>query len=190
MEESYEQHLLRQREEKDEFFANDPHSPIAPDQRKENFPGLQYFPPDFEYRFVLPLHKHEERTEIVVETTTEGEQSYLRWGEFRLEIDDHSITLQAYKSDPDASHLWVPFRDETNGEQTYGAGRYLDLSYEDDQHPSGEWVLDFNRAYNPTCAYNEAYECPLIPMENWLDVAISAGEQTYPLDPVSVEHHH
>ena len=172
------------RERKDEYFGEDPHSPIPPDER-ESFDGLAYYPPDDEYRFLLPLHEHDEKEAITVATSTDGEQTYLRWGEFRFSADGEEVTIQAYKSDPDDERLWVPFRDETSGEETYGAGRYLDL--EPEAHRVGEeaggdgaeWVLDFNQAYNPTCAYSDRYECPLPPVENWLDVAIEAGERSY-----------
>ena len=76
----------------------------------------------------------------------------------------------------------MPFRDETSGETTYGAGRYLDLEPETHRVDDG-WILDFNAAYNPTCAYNHTYECPMIPPENWLDVHIEAGEQEFPGEP-------
>ena len=175
-----------QRERKDEYFGGDPHSPIPPDER-EAFDGLDYYPPDEDYRFVLPLDEHDEKEEVTVGTSTDGEQTYLRWGEFSFEVDGEGTSLQAYKSDPDDDRLWVPFRDATSGEATYGAGRYLDLEPEHHRVGSGgegggdteEWVLDFNQAYNPTCAYSDRYECPLPPTENWLDVPIEAGEKAY-----------
>ena len=185
MTDQYRQHVNNQREQKEQYFASSEHSPIPPESRGEGFPGLAYFEPDPDYQFELPLHRHEEVESIRVGTTTEGEREYLRWGEFRFVIDGEQYTLQAYKSQPDEPRLWVPFRDETNDEETYGAGRYLDLEEEHHQTADGTWVLDFNFAYNPTCAYNEAYECPLIPMENWLDVRIEAGEKKYPGEPVT-----
>ena len=75
---------------------------------------------------------------------------------------------------------WVPFRDKTSGKETYGAGRYLDLEPERQRTAEGKWILDLNRAYNPWCAYSEAYTCPFIPPENWLEVPIRAGEKRYP----------
>jgi len=105
----------------------------------------------------------------------------LRWGEFRFKIGDKACTLQAYKSDPNEERLFVPFRDETSGKETYGAGRYLDL---DDEHhctTDGKWILDFNCAYNPWCAYSDAYACPFVDPENWLKVAVRAGEKKYSL---------
>lgn len=176
--------LLAHRERKDEYFGDDAHSPIPPEERDE-FDGLDYFPPEDEYRFVLPLHEHQEKEPVTVATSTEGERTYLRWGEFRFSVDGQDVTIQAYKAHPEEDRLWVPFRDETSGDETYGTGRYLDL--EPEAHRVGErrdggddeWVLDFNQAYNPTCAYDDRYECPLPPMENWLDVPIEAGERSY-----------
>jgi uncharacterized protein (DUF1684 family) len=77
--------------------------------------------------------------------------------------------------------LFILFKDATSGKETYGAGRYLDLEAERDHTPDGRWILDFNRAYNPWCVYSKDYTCPLVPRENWLEVAIPAGEKDYPL---------
>ncbi|WP_126664281.1 DUF1684 domain-containing protein [Haloterrigena salifodinae] len=167
-----------QREGKDRYFGGDPHSPIPPDER-ESFDGLEYYPIDKEYRFELPLHEYDDPEPVTVGTSTDGEREYLRWGEFRFTVGGEDVALQAYKANPDDERLWVPFRDATSGDETYGAGRYLDL--EDDAHRTddGNWILDFNEAYNPTCAYSDQYECPLPPTANWLDVPIEAGEKTY-----------
>jgi len=176
------------RREKTEYMRNSPRSPLPPELRDADFPGLEYFDPDPEYRFVLPLAEHDHVERVTVETTADGEQTYRRYGEFRFEIGGESYALQAYRPDDGADRFWVPFRDETNGEETYDAGRYLDLDPET-HRVDGEWVLDFNQAYNPTCAYNYAYECPLIPMENWLDVRIEAGEKDFPAEPAKPHGH-
>jgi hypothetical protein len=177
-----------QRDQKRQYFRESRHSPLPPDMRGEQFPGLDYYDVDPAYRFVLPLREHDEKERITVETTADGEQQYLRWGEFRFELDGDQYTLQAYRSDRETDRLWVPFRDQTNGEETYGAGRYLDL--ESDHHRTDDgWVLDFNAAYNPTCAYNYAYECPMIPMDNRLDVRIEAGERDFPAEPAEPTRH-
>ncbi|MFB6069796.1 MAG: DUF1684 domain-containing protein [Halanaeroarchaeum sp.] len=187
MSSDYAERLREERSQKEQYFGNNPRSPIPAEQR-EDFPGLEYFPVDEDMRYVLTLHEHEEKDSITVETTTGSQREYLVWGEFRFEVNGEEVTLQAFKGDEHEDHLWVPFRDETNGEETYGAGRYLDLEYGADQVDS-QWVLDFNEAYNPTCAYNEAYECPLIPTENWLDVPIEAGEKAYPGETAGHEHY-
>lgn len=178
----------RNRESKEEYFGESPRSPLPPEMQGEEFPGLAYYEIDPEYRYVLELDEHEQKETVTVETTAEGEQTYLRWGAFRFEFDGDRV-LQAYRPDQDADRLWVPFRDETNGEETYGAGRYIDL--EDDEHLTDEgWILDLNQAYNPTCAYNYAYECPMIPRENWLDVRVEAGEKDFPAEPADPHRGH
>ncbi|MEF8799630.1 MAG: DUF1684 domain-containing protein [Halolamina sp.] len=176
MAQDWKTEIRENRAAKDEYFRTNPRSPIPPDERG-SFDGLSYYPVDESYRFELPLHEHEDKEPVTVGTSTDGEQRYLRWGAFRFDIDDEEVTLQAYKSDPDEDRLWVPVRDETSGEETYGAGRYLDLEPETHRTDEGRWILDFNEAYNPTCAYSDQYECPLPPTENWLDVPIRAGEK-------------
>jgi len=167
-----------QRERKDEYFGEDPRSPLPPDVQTD-FDGLDYYEVDPDYRYELDLDRFEDPEPVVVGTSTDGEQEYLAWGEFAFEVDGESVTLTAYKGDPDEARLWVPFRDATSGAETYGAGRYLDLEPDEHRTGDGRWVLDFNEAYNPTCAYSDRYECPLPPTTNWLDVRIEAGERTF-----------
>lgn len=140
---------------------------------------MAYYPVDSDYRFEVELDEYENPDRVTVGTSTDGEQAYLEWGEFTVEVGGEEVRIQAYKSEPDDHRLWVPFRDETSGEETYGAGRYLDLEPEDHRTDDGTWILDFNEAYNPTCAYSDRYECPLPPMDNWLDIPIEAGEKDY-----------
>lgn len=166
------------RHERDEAFGGGPSSPIPADERAE-FDGLDYYPVDGDYRFELELHEHDPKERITVGTNVDGEREYIRWGEFRFRIAGESVALQAYRADPEDERLWVPFRDATSGEETYGAGRYIDLEPDEHRTDDGRWVLDFNRAYNPTCAYSDAYECPLAPTENWIDAPVEAGERSY-----------
>lgn len=172
--------LKKQRKEKDRFFELSPQSPIPTSDRGE-FDGLDYYPEKEELRFRLELQKHEEKERIEVEDSKGGNQEYFRWGEFRFRAAGDECVLQAYKSDAEEDRLWVPFKDNTNGQETYGAGRYIDL--ESSRHKAdGKWLLDFNQAYNPFCAYNEDYVCPFIPPENWLEVPIRAGEKKYDVE--------
>ena len=186
MDSNYTRRLETQRQKREEYFAEHPQSPVP----SEQFAGLEYYPVDRAYRFELELRGHEDIETLTVETTAGGSQEYLRWGEFRFELGGETRSIQAYRADADDDRLWVPFRDDTNDEETYGAGRYLDLEPDSHQLADGRWVLDFNEGYNPTCAYNQAYECPLIPMENWLELRVEAGEKAYPGDPVEPSHHH
>lgn len=167
------------REEKDKYFINSPDSPIPKDDR-EKLEGLDYFPPDKKYRFELEIHEHEEKEKITVQATGDEKREYIKWGEFRFQLEGEERNIQAYKKDEDEPGFFIPFRDGTSGEKTYGAGRYLDLSKKN-HYKDGKWVVDFNEAYNPWCAYSSDYSCPLAPPENWLEVPIKAGEKKYPL---------
>jgi uncharacterized protein len=173
MSSAYERELLAFREQKDHFFAHHPESPLTPGQRAA-FTGLRYYPPNPE----LDLHLEPERledTEAVALGTSTGETAtYLRWAFIRFEVDDASAQLTLFR-DPGAGGLFLPFQDANAGGETYGAGRYL----EPEELPRGFVRVDFNYAYNPYCAYNEAWSCPLPPQENRLSVAIRAGEMSF-----------
>jgi uncharacterized protein (DUF1684 family) len=170
--------IEQERTEKDQFFAGHWHSPIPPEDRAE-FRGLDYYPPDPDYRFEIELAEHGEKNQVRMAYTRGGERDFARWGEFRFSIAGEECVLQAYKSDAEEEQLFVPFRDATSGQGTYGAGRYLDLTAARDRTPDGKWIVDLNKAYNPWCAYSEDYTCPFVPQENWLTVPVRAGEKNY-----------
>ena len=174
----WEERLELEREQKDEFFALHPQSPIAPESQS-HFEGLDYFPPAPSYRFELPLHRHDDIEIVTVEDTSGNTRQMVRWGEFRFTIEGKQCSLQAYRTDPSETRLFLPFRDAASGQETYGAGRYLDLDAGEHLTGDGKWIVDLNRAYNPWCAYSEHYACPFVPPENWLEVAIRAGEKSY-----------
>lgn len=163
-------HLEQSRKEKDEAFRHDPGSPIEPTARRR-FAGLSYFPPDARYRFEVDLVE-EPRKALDIQRSGGDVVRYVRLGHFVLNLPDGETKLALYESD---GHAFLPFRDKTSGKETYGAGRYLDPP----QLPDGRYEVDFNQAYNPFCAYNEAYSCPFPPPENWLQVPVPAGEKTY-----------
>ena len=110
-------------------------------------------------------------------TTSKGtRQQFHRLGYFEFDIEGRMVNLQAYKSaERESDELFIPFRDGTSGKESYAAARYLDIEEKADNN----YVIDFNYAYNPYCAYSEDYVCPLPPKENWLDVKILAGEVNY-----------
>jgi len=174
--ENFEQRIETGRKEKDKFFKNHPQSPI-PSTERGKFKGLDYYTVKVGLRFELELQEHREKKTIKIQDSKGGTQEFIRWGEFRFEISGKEYTLQAYKNDQGEGGLWVPFRDKTSGKETYGAGRYIDLETSVHKSSKGDWILDFNQAYNPWCAYSKDYVCPFIPPENWLDVEIMAGEK-------------
>ena len=174
----WEANLEKARKTKDAFFAQHWQSPILP-QNRPKFKGLQYYPPDSSYRFEFGLHEHPEKGMVRMAYTKDNEQDFIRWGEFRFKTAGKELSLQAYKRHREEETLFVPVKDATSGKETYGAGRYLDLEPGRDLTKEGKWILDFNQADNPWCAYSEAYTCPLVPVENWLEIPILAGEKNF-----------
>lgn len=167
-----------ERKQKDEFFKSGYQSPVSQEE-KEHFKGLNYYPPVAKYRFELELFGHDSKDFLEIEDTKGNMRKFVRWGEFRFDVNGVKCKLQVYKSEEQDERLFVPFKDLTSGKATYGAGRYLDLESGRDIISGNKWTLDFNKAYNPWCAYSKNYACPFTPPENWLKVAIYAGEKSY-----------
>ncbi len=169
--------LLRERMDKDAYFKSDANSPILP-QDKPGFRGLQYFPIDAKLRFSAKLNRYPNPVRIRLATNTGEIRNGLRYGYFEFQIGSQTCRLQVYRLEDTTTSeasLFIPFRDATSGKETYGAGRYIDLK----ENTTGIYNLDFNRAYNPYCAYNTAFSCPIPPAENTLTVPIQAGEKKY-----------
>jgi len=166
--------LARTRAEKDQFFQTSRGSPLSGDV--EGFHGLNYFDPDPSYRFETKLKRHDSPEGVMLATSKGTRQLFNRVGYFELNMDGAQVRISAYQSaERDDPNMFLPFRDATSGKESYGAARYLDLEVEHND----EYVVDFNYAYNPYCAYSEDYVCPLPPQENWLKVQIRAGEKKY-----------
>ncbi len=154
------------------MFTKDPNSPLTPEQRR-SFPGLDYFDENPRLVIKASVDRNVEHDEVRMATTGGEEQVYRRYGLVRFHVDDEPAQLVLYSSD-DSDELFIPFRDATSGQETYGAGRYLEVHAH-----GGDVTIDFNYAYNPSCAYDPAYSCPLPPRENWLKVPIRAGEKVF-----------
>jgi len=145
-------------------------SPLLPEQRV-HFEQLAYYPIDLRYRLRGELHIYG-RQRIVEIPNTDGTTTELeRLGRFVSAFGENDFWLEVYRS-PQTGETEVFFKDLTNGHTTYGGGRYARLTREAD----GMYVIDFNNAYNPYCAYNPTYICPLPPPQNYLDFAVEAGE--------------
>jgi len=173
------------RQGKDEYFKTE-ESPIAEDERA-TFGGLHYFPPDYALRIEAKVERLPGGEHIQIATSDNMTRLYERYALLHFKIDGTAQKLTAYRTtdsptadDGDAALLFVPFRDALSGTLTYGAGRYLDVEEEPTVGKVNTVaILDFNLAYNPYCAYNDNFSCPITPSENALPVAIRAGEQTY-----------
>ncbi|MBI3860232.1 MAG: DUF1684 domain-containing protein [Thaumarchaeota archaeon] len=167
--------LTRSREQKDEFYKADHDSPI-PSTERASFIGLKYFEPDPGFVFEVRLQRPQTTESVIMATSKGTRQLFNKVGYFEFTVAGQPARVQAYQSaERDDPHLFVPFRDATSGKETYGAARYIDLNVEHDD----EYLLDFNNAYNPYCAYSDDYVCPLPPHENWLSVPIRAGETNF-----------
>ena len=145
-------------------------SPLLPAQRAR-FEQLAYYPIDLRYRLRGELHIYGRQRIVEIPNTDSTITELERFGRFVSAFGEKDFWLEVYRS-PQTGEAEVFFKDLTNGHTTYGGGRYARLAREDD----GMYVIDFNNAYNPYCAYNPAYICPLPPRQNHLDFAVEAGE--------------
>ncbi|MEA2486543.1 MAG: uncharacterized protein QOF16_197 [Actinomycetota bacterium] len=167
----------RWRSVRDELFRAHPQSPL-PDAQRGSFKGLRYFEYDPEFRVTARV---EQADPAHYEISTSGDSAYAftRFAIARFELLGESRHLEAYWLDGYGGGLFLPFRDTTAGSQTYGAGRYMldTVKGSDLGGTDGELVLDFNFSYNPSCAYDPRWVCPLAPPPNRLSLDIRAGER-------------
>ncbi|MGH7725680.1 MAG: DUF1684 domain-containing protein [Candidatus Eiseniibacteriota bacterium] len=147
--------------------------PTAPALKTARVPS--WFPVDPRYRFVLPLVADAKRDTVLIESTHGQPRPSLRVGHFEFALDGRTYRLGAYRLlEPGVPQddLGLYFRDRTSGKESYAVGRYLDAV----KLPDGRYVVDFNQAYNPSCAYSPYYNCPIPPPENRIAATIRAGE--------------
>jgi uncharacterized protein (DUF1684 family) len=164
---------------KDRLFAAHPQSPV-PEAERRNFPGLAYWRYDPALRFTVRLDPDPDATPPDVPRSGEGPaMPFQRIGSVAFTVSGSETRLAVYWLNEYAGGIFIPFRDATSGEETYGGGRYLwDSAKGADLGSTGdELVLDFNYAYHPSCVYDPRWSCPLAPQENWLSVPIPAGER-------------
>ena len=183
--------------QKDALFAQHPQSPLDPAARR-GFTGLPYFPYNPALRFVATLEPATAAEVPAVEASGPHTMTFRRAAVIRFTLDATPLELAVYWIDVYGGSLFLPFRDRTGPDESYGGGRYLfdtakgsDFQQADGAdagasgaaaafgYPGGRIILDFNYAYNPSCAYDPRWVCPLAPPENRLPVAIRAGEQRF-----------
>lgn len=170
-----EKHRKKQQEE-----MKSPTSPLLKKDRRK-FKGLNYYPPDLNYRVTAKFVKTENPVLFKMKTTTARLPEYVKYGEVHFTLSGTDYSLEVYQS-PDIikregyeDYLFIPFTDETNGNETYEVGRYLEMRIP----TSDDVILDFNLCYNPYCSYNPKYSCPIPPEINHLPVEIPAGEKKF-----------
>lgn len=176
-EKAYAEQLLKERAEKDEFMRSGEGSPF--EGMADQFAGLQYFPPNVKFRIQADLEPVTNRKMVTLPTSDGKEKRYLEYAYATFQLDgvqNRLLLLELIDPGPYKGTLFLAFADQTSAIETYGAGRYLDVK----KVPGATTLLlDFNKAYNPYCAYSEKFSCPFPPKENVLNVAILAGEKNY-----------
>lgn len=161
-------------------FKDASKSPLKSKDLK-SFDGLDFFPFNEDFVVRAKLQRTPNSEWFNMKTTTDRISKERVYGVLSFQLKGKSYTLNVYQGEENMStegledYLFLPFLDDTNGETTYGGGRYIDLKI-----PSGDDIeLDFNKAYNPYCVYNEKYSCPIVPRANYLDVKVEAGVKMF-----------
>jgi uncharacterized protein (DUF1684 family) len=170
----YADRLAAARIAKDQQFREASDSPV-PKEKRDAFLPLPYFPVDPAYTVPAALKLSDDRPVFEMPTSTGAFRKMQLVGTLEFTFEGERRSLGAFVEDgtQQITNLFVPFADLTTGMDTYAAGRYLDI----EPTTTGYYTIDFNRAYNPYCAYNATYECPFPPPSNRLNVAIRAGER-------------
>jgi uncharacterized protein (DUF1684 family) len=159
----------------------DPETSPLPDRYRKNFEGLAFFKPDTNYRVIAKFVRTPEALPFMMPTTTDRESKEVTYGVAYFSLEEKQYELEVYQDQElilekgYQDYLFLPFLDGTNGEETYAGGRYIDLRI-----PEGDSLtIDFNRAYNPYCAYNKKYSCPIVPTINALPIRVLAGVKAF-----------
>jgi uncharacterized protein (DUF1684 family) len=164
------------RKEATEYFLN--HFNWRGTHRPPNFEGPKWYPVEEAWRIPAVLDRDAPGAgmRVQLQTSIGDLREFDVYGTFSFDVEGRQQSLTAYRmvpESPEFDELFVPFKDATTGKETYGAGRYLDVP----RHDGADYVLDFNQAYNPSCAYSPRYNCPYPPPQNTLKTAIEAGEK-------------
>ena len=176
----FEYLINKHRVEKAAEFKNPDTSPLTSKQIKE-FSNLEYFSTDKNYKVDAIYTRIKNQKSFKMKTSTERLPEYLKYGEITFVLNKKTFILSVYQNlellnkKGYEDYLFIPFTDDTNGEETYGGGRYIDFKIPE----NSTIILDFNLCYNPYCAYNHDYSCPIPPKENYLPIKIYAGEKKF-----------
>ena len=161
--------LTEMRQQKDQYYKENPQSPLSPEQQQK-FEGLTYYPYNAALDLTVEVKQFTEKTDIQVQTSSGAIKWYRRYGEFTFEVENESVRLTIYK----APHgFFLPFVDAGAGKDTYPSGRYIEPVHISDD----TFRIDLNQVYNPMCAYGDGWSCPITPAENRIKVHIEAGEK-------------
>ncbi len=168
--------VIEWQQEMNREYADSATSPLTPEDRAA-FVSLSFFPPNADFCVSAVLVLTPDAEPFIMKTSGTKTPTYRQYGVFHFEIKGQLFSLPAYQrvevltTDEYADYLFLPFNDLTNGDETYISGRFMDCRIQKDS----VYTLDFNKAYNPYCAYNHKYSCPIPPKENFLNIRVEAG---------------
>lgn len=177
---AYAAEILQHREHYKQEFLTEEGSPLT----AQDTALLDFFPLDANWRVKARFEQTPEAQSFDLPTYSGRTKPYVQYGVARFEVNGQPVQLALYqnlklaKQKAFRDYLFLPFKDQTNGDSSYGGGRYLDFRT-GDIASDGTLVLDFNKAYNPWCAYSDGYSCPIPPAENHLELAVEAGEKNF-----------
>jgi uncharacterized protein (DUF1684 family) len=176
----YSDNVMEHRKNIDELFADEKTSPLTPGDRAK-FKGVEYFDIDKNYSVDARIVKFDSTQIVEIQHTLNRKYPFIRWGMAHFKLMNDSCHLTIYKAggrdegEAKNTMLFIPFKDASNGVETYSGGRYLDI-----ETPKGSITnIDFNLSYNPNCAYSDTWSCPLVPAENILQQVVRAGAKKF-----------
>lgn len=184
-EEKYMSKIENFRHEKDEYMRNNPYSPFN-SRTKIEFSPLKYYDPDPEFVFKSKLYEYDQKDTVIIFGTKGEERKTVRYGYVKLNYNGEEYKVNVYEGSTKAGEKYysIWFTDKTTGDETYGVGRYIDFepAYRAGSlNPNKDFVytIDLNLAYNPYCAYSPNYSCAIPTKEDYIDIAIEAGEKNF-----------
>lgn len=176
---SYSESIIKHRQSYKDEFLKETNSPV----KAEDIKYFDFYEPDSTFRVKCDFTKINSHSTFKIPTVDGKQKEYFKYGILSFRIKGKNLQLNVYQSlslmkiPKYKNYLFIPFKDSTSGKQTYGGGRYLDFETTDIK--GDVVILDFNKAYNPYCAFSNEYSCPIPPKENHLKVRIEAGEKNF-----------
>jgi len=177
---SFKEEVKQFQQELNDQYSDSAHSPLL-DKDRLNFNGHDFFEPNPVFYVQAKFKRTKNEKVFEMKTSTSRKPTYKKYGEIKFKINGKKFKLNIYQNqrlmnnELYADHLFLPFTDLTNGEESYGGGRYIDLTISD----SKTMIINFNKAYNPYCCYNSRYSCPIPPKENHLNIKVTAGVKAF-----------
>lgn len=175
---SYQKQLKKHRKKIEKEFKSPRHSPIKDAKARKAFHGNEYYPVNEAYKVTAKIERTPNAEPFEMNTSSGKKKKFVKWAVLKFELEGTEYELSAYQNlklmeqAQYQNYLFLPFKDHTNGETTYGGGRYIETTV---PIMPTEMEIDFNKCFNPYCAYSNGWNCPIVPMENYLEVKLEAG---------------